>query len=453
MELQPILLQIVDLAPKGVRFLNENLILALTLGALLLLRPVTRRIFNARQQARLWLLAWFFLTFQSMYDLMGQLSFPYTFRNLLAVPIYGATGIYQTLPLFFNGNVNANVGQQIFYLPGGSWMAVSVSDTVLGLFALVCIAVRIGLFLWAIVQRRRLIQIGRAGVPMSVEEKEKYGLDSTVAVRRCKGLDTSFVREGNDTGWRDGVNHVICLQDDLPEERMKLVLRHEKEHIEQKHPFLKALLTIMLYLNWWNPVVWLAYRITCRDMELACDEAVMEQLAGPERREYARTLVDLAYGKHMWGGITTFGECDAAIRVRRLANWKERKAGERHLTDLLVLVLILFFFCGNSGSVDRAPVVSDEQTKQLQAEWEMFIYGPAFVADLRDVFGEDTRIAEMWESQENTVLERIVFVKTTDGEWLRCSYRFHEDGSHAGSGMSGGYLVDEEDLEEYIRIQ
>ena len=288
---------------------------------------------------------------------------------------------------------------------------------------------------------------------MTPEERERYGLDGAIAVRRCSGIPTSFVRTGNDTGWRDGVRHVICLQDGLPESRMELILRHEKAHIEQRHPFLKGLLTVMLCLNWFNPVVWLAYRITCRDMELACDEAVMEQLTPSERREYAKTLVDLATGKHMWGGITTFGECDASIRVRRLVNWRPRKLGERHLTDVLVLLLIVFLFCGNSGRADRTPVVSEEQSSHLQTQWETFLHGPDFEADLRDVFGADTAIAQLWESKENTVLRRKVFVLTTDGEWLLCSYNFRADGGHDSSGMSEGYDLDAEDLKDYVRVK
>ena len=160
-----VLPQIAEWAPKGVRFLNESLILALTLGVLLLLRPLTRRVFTAQQQARLWLLSWFLLAFKNCYDFMGQLVFPFTFRSLLAVPTYGGTGIYETMPLFFSGNVNVNLGQQVLYLPGGGWTAVSVSDTALGLFALLRVAVCIALSLWAVGQRSRLVRIGRAGVP------------------------------------------------------------------------------------------------------------------------------------------------------------------------------------------------------------------------------------------------------------------------------------------------
>lgn len=123
----------------------------------------------------------------------------------------------------------------------------------------------------------------------------EFGLDpKTVAVRLCDGLPTSFVRRGHDTGAGDGVQHVICLQRELPPERMGLVLRHEGEHIKMRHPWWKMANAISMALFWWSPLHWAAYRLTNRDMELACDRAVLNRLEPEGRREYARMLTELA---------------------------------------------------------------------------------------------------------------------------------------------------------------
>lgn len=125
----------------------------------------------------------------------------------------------------------------------------------------------------------------------------EFGLDpKTVAVRLCGDLSTSFVRRGHDTGAGDGVRHVICLQKELPPERMGLVLRHEGEHIKMRHPWWKMANAISMGLFWWSPLHWAAYRLTNRDMELACDQAVLDTLEPEGRREYARMLTELAAG-------------------------------------------------------------------------------------------------------------------------------------------------------------
>ena len=136
---------------------------------------------------------------------------------------------------------------------------------------------------------------------MDRETMAKYGItEKDVAVRLCEGLPASFVRLGRDTGWGDKVRYVICLQKELPQEWMRLVLLHEMKHIELHHAWYKSIIVIGLTaLYRWNPIMWLAYRLTCRDMELACDEAVLEELEPMERRDYARTLVELGSGRHL----------------------------------------------------------------------------------------------------------------------------------------------------------
>ena len=193
----------------------------------------------------------------------------------------------------------------------------------------------------------RLKCLGQQGERLPPESVAEFGLDpKTVAVRLCDGLPTSFVRRGHDTGAGDGVQHVICLQRELPPERMGLVLRHEGEHIKMHHPWWKMANAISMALFWWSPLHWAAYRLTNRDMELACDRAVLNQLEPEGRREYARMLTELAAGRHLWGSVSAFGECDAAIRIRRAAAWKPEKEWKKTLSLVLSVLLILFFFTG-----------------------------------------------------------------------------------------------------------
>ena len=74
---------------------------------------------------------------------------------------------------------------------------------------------------------------------------------------------------------------------------MGLVLRHEGEHIKMHHPWWKMANAISMALFWWSPLHWAAYRLTNRDMELACDRAVLNRLEPEGRREVTGRIVPI----------------------------------------------------------------------------------------------------------------------------------------------------------------
>ena len=129
---------------------------------------------------------------------------------------------------------------------------------------------------------------------------------------------------------------------------MRLVLLHECAHLRLHHAWFKAIMMLVVLRFAWNPLIWAAYRLTCRDIELACDEAVMEQLTPTDRRNYARALVELGSGRCLWGGAASFSECDTVLRVKRLVSWQPWTPGSNARSLVLTVLFILFVFCGGS---------------------------------------------------------------------------------------------------------
>lgn len=80
---------------------------------------------------------------------------------------------------------------------------------------------------------------------------------------------------------------------------LSCVLEHEYQHIRRFDTLRKALLAAALCLHWFNPLVWVLYVLSNRDMELACDEAVTAQ--GVDRAEYAQTLLSMEEQRVHWG--------------------------------------------------------------------------------------------------------------------------------------------------------
>lgn len=92
------------------------------------------------------------------------------------------------------------------------------------------------------------------------------------------------------------IRPTVLLPEGLPagDAQFQLVLAHELAHVRRKDCLRKLLLTVCLCLCWWNPLVWLMVCLADRDMELACDEAVLRALGPDCKKIYAMTLLDMA---------------------------------------------------------------------------------------------------------------------------------------------------------------
>ena len=163
-----------------------------------------------------------------------------------------------------------------------------------------------------------------------------------------EGLPTSFLTSRR---WLGSVEYVICLQRELSPEQRALVLRHELEHIRLGHLWFKGWANMGVFLYWWDPLIWLGYKYFCRDLELACDAAVLKELEPEERREYARTLVEMGAGRSLWSTPLCFGECDTAVRVKTAARPQRTGGAWRGLSWLTTVLLFLFFLGGPTQGV------------------------------------------------------------------------------------------------------
>ena len=117
----------------------------------------------------------------------------------------------------------------------------------------------------------------------------------------------------------------VLLPEDLPvgDAQFQLVLAHELAHIRRKDCLRKLLLTVCLCLYWWNPLVWMMVWLANRDMELACDEAVLRALGSDCRKDYALTLLDMAQRNPKSAPLCSgFARSSAEERIRAILSFK-----------------------------------------------------------------------------------------------------------------------------------
>ena len=116
----------------------------------------------------------------------------------------------------------------------------------------------------------------------------------------------------------------IYLPSALEPDSASHVLAHERSHIARKDHWWKPFGYLLLTLHWFNPVLWLAYILLCRDIELACDEKVIRDMEAPQKKAYSEALLNCSVNRHMIAACPlAFGEVGVKERVKTVLNYKK----------------------------------------------------------------------------------------------------------------------------------
>ena len=120
------------------------------------------------------------------------------------------------------------------------------------------------------------------------------------------------------------INPRIYLPFSMNEQDMEHVVAHEQAHIRRKDHWWKPLGFLLLTIHWFNPLMWLAYVLLCRDIELACDEKVIKKLGNEQRADYTQALVACSVNRRMIAACPlAFGEVGVKERVKSVMNYKK----------------------------------------------------------------------------------------------------------------------------------
>lgn len=134
----------------------------------------------------------------------------------------------------------------------------------------------------------------------------------------------------------------IYLPTSLTAEEKRYILLHEQMHIRRFDHVVKLVSFFVLCLHWFNPLVWAAFFVSGRDMEMSCDEAVIKQLGSDVKKEYSTSLLTLATGRRMIGGTPlAFGEGDTKGRIKNVLSYKKPAFWVLILSLIAVLAICL----------------------------------------------------------------------------------------------------------------
>lgn len=116
----------------------------------------------------------------------------------------------------------------------------------------------------------------------------------------------------------------VFLPSDIEKADLPYVLAHEQAHLKRRDHLWKPLGFLLLTVYWFNPVLWVAYILFCKDMELACDERVLRTLGAACKKPYSNALINCSVPrKRISACPLAFGETGVKERVRSVLNYKK----------------------------------------------------------------------------------------------------------------------------------
>lgn len=135
----------------------------------------------------------------------------------------------------------------------------------------------------------------------------------------------------------------IYLPSSLSAEEQCYIILHEQHHIRRGDHWIRLLAFAALCIHWFNPMVWAAFLLAGKDMEMCCDEAVIRDMGEGIRADYSASLLRLAVGGPRIAGVPlAFGEGDPKGRIRNLAVWKKPALWVTLIAAVLCVGIIVF---------------------------------------------------------------------------------------------------------------
>lgn len=188
-------------------------------------------------------------------------------------------------------------------------------------------------------------------VPL-IKISEKYA--QIISETGCSGCRI-FTSENVSTPFILGIfRPCIYVPTSLDFAALKTVLSHERAHILRRDHLWKPIGFILLSVYWINPLLWAAYILLCRDIEMACDEKVVENMSEVSRKEYSETLLSLSMPRRMISACpVAFGEVGVKDRIKNVLNYRKPAFRIIIAAALTGLVIGIFLITGRESSKEN----------------------------------------------------------------------------------------------------
>ena len=232
----------------------------------------------------------------------------------------------------------------------------------------------------------------------------------------------------------------IYLPMHMDEGTAAYVIAHERAHLARRDHWWKVLGYLVLALHWFNPLVWVAYILFCRDIELACDEKVVKGLDGAARADYSQALLSCAAPKRAVAACPlAFGEGNIKTRVKSALHYK-KPAFWVAAAAVLAVVIVAVCFLTNPRSERGSLVWAQKLNAADVASIELYVPAEGEARQYKKLDTEEmAQAVELINSSRGTYIEKPETVYAGLPVWFLLTM---DDGTvHAVGSVVGHYLI------------
>lgn len=245
-------------------------------------------------------------------------------------------------------------------------------------------------------------------------------------VRKGEGIDSPFV-----LGF---LRPRIYIPFGLSQRTEECVIAHERAHLARRDYIIKPLAFLILSVHWFNPFVWVAYILLCRDIEYACDERVVKGLDTDERKAYAFALLECAISHRRIAACpVAFGETGVKERVKNTMKYKKPAFWIIVICVIVcITVAVLFLTTGvsESDNSDTSSDVSDTSSETSDnAENGVYTQVDSFINEGKFEEAYKLLLTVKSEQKAKDMLKDFLVVRETESQY--------------GRGNNGTGLIDE----------
>lgn len=222
----------------------------------------------------------------------------------------------------------------------------------------------------------------------------------------------------------------IYLSSGMEEAQLPYVIAHEQAHLRRGDQWWKPLGFVLFMIHWYNPFVWVAYILFCRDLELACDESAVRDLTLEERKSYSYALLSCSMQRRL---VTVcplaFGEVGVKKRVKEVLNYKKPSFW---ILLAAVVVCVIVAVCFLTNPKDGTTVVLTNEAGNSEAD-------AATNAALEQAAAKQEEVEQLKESlaaQQESLAAGLDTAKQENTTWI-----YVENSSYSGFFAAKGYVA------------
>jgi len=251
------------------------------------------------------------------------------------------------------------------------------------------------------------------------------------------------------------LNPKIYLPYAMDGQNLHYVVAHEQAHIRRRDHWWKPLGFLLLTIHWFNPLMWVAYILLCRDIELACDEKVIAELGNEQRADYTQALVACAVNRRMIAACPlAFGEVGVKERIKSVMNYK-KPAFWVIVLAVTVCVIISVCFLTNPNGFHFNEAAN---TIASANHFDMRIAGDAVAVEMNpaQISELSSRLAGVKNTKKSNKYGGFtpgyqISALLNDGSYIRISGYSLSDNDMVDIEWNGDrYVVSDTDFQDYL---